>query len=99
MTEEKELEYKTEIESLKTKINAINEQQNNIIAWYIVEKNEITRDEKWASENPDLCEPLVIGRNYNDMEWCPDMCDCDLEAKDNCELCTCGLAGYWENVE
>lgn len=99
MNAEKELEYKAEIEKLKTKLNAINEDQNNIIAWYVTEKNEITRDETWATNNPDLCEPLVIGRNYNDFEGSPDMCDCDLDAKDNCELCTCGLAGYWQEKE
>lgn len=32
-----------------------------------------------------------IARTVDDMFF-RDLCDCDTDAKDNCELCTCGLA-------
>ena len=35
----------------------------------------------------------------NHFGWEQDMCDCDLDAKDECELCTCGLAGYWSEED
>ncbi len=31
------------------------------------------------------------------VQWVPDFCDCDTDAKDNCEICDCGESGYWDN--
>lgn len=30
-------------------------------------------------------------------DWLADICDCDLDAKDNCELCDCGLSFYLQD--
>lgn len=92
-------EYEREIDQLKATIEAIKLAQRETIAWYITEKDMITQDQDWAKENSDMCQPLVIGLDLDNNEWSPDICDCDCDAKDNCELCTCGQAGYWAPIE
>ena len=99
MNKEKEIEYQAEIERLNLKLKAISFNQQDVVAWYIAGNGEITKDAQWAQENPDLCEPLVIAKSYDNLEWIPDMCDCNLEDKDNCEMCDCGMSGYWEEKE
>ena len=37
----------------------------------------------------EILEALLRDGSFND-----DMCDCDTDAKDNGELCDCGLAQY-----
>jgi len=47
-------------------------------------------------------EKNVVAVSYKDVDlaqWIPDICDCDLDAKDDCDLCTCGQAGYWDVLE
>lgn len=96
---QKEQEYLQEIERLKATIGAMTLAQSEVIAWYIYEKDLITQDKEWALENADMCHPLVVALDMLNNEWIPDLCDCDLDAKDNCELCTCGLSGFWQQID
>ncbi len=92
-------EYEREIEHLKAQIGAMIATQHEHVAWYIPEKDMITQDRDWALENSDICQPVVLAQDWENNEWIPDICDCDLDAKDNCELCTCGQAGYWQEIK
>jgi hypothetical protein len=46
-------------------------------------------DETANSLAVEILEYLVKNGN-----WYTDLCDCDFDAKDNCEDCTCGLAQF-----
>lgn len=41
----------------------------------------------------------VLKYLLNNGKFYIDMCDCDIDAKDNCEDCTCGLAHFLEMEE
>lgn len=49
----------------------------------------------FCSKDKDREKILTAIQNKFGMEWMPDICDCDLDAKDDCELCDCGKAGYF----
>lgn len=43
----------------------------------------------------DIEEALsILGHLLENGDFYDDMCDCDFDAKDNCELCTCGGAQF-----
>ena len=43
----------------------------------------------------DIEEALsILGELLDRGDFIDDMCDCDFDAKDNCELCDCGEAQF-----
>jgi hypothetical protein len=43
----------------------------------------------------DIEEALsILGELLEHGDFYVDFCDCDIDAKDNCEDCTCGLAHF-----
>ena len=46
-------------------------------------------------EDGDATEAIEVLKYLLDKgSFIVDICDCDIEAKDNCEDCTCGLAHF-----
>lgn len=49
-------------------------------------------------EDGDTTKAIEVLKHLLDKgNFYADMCDCDTDAKDNCEDCTCGLAMFLES--